>query len=154
MNDETKKDTEYKDWYEVKGDEYNKNRKKRYRDDPEYRQQCIDSAREYREKLGKGHVPNMTKEVIFNGELITVYLISYVMRMVGRSRSTILLWEKSGYIPKPTVQGKWRMYTFNQFNLIYLMSNFFYKYSDVRSSLTKTKEFNKLLSTIKDNWET
>ena len=142
----------YLRWYESKGEDYNKRRRTKYRSNPDYREKCLQNAREYREKITKGHKPIRSKDIEWKDSYITVYSLGHVAAYVDRARISILRWEENGLIPVPVIPGKVRWYTENQCNLIGKLALVFNKYGNV-SNDSKGRVLAARVAYIKSHWE-
>jgi DNA-binding transcriptional MerR regulator len=133
----------FKDWYAEHGGRLNKDRRKRYKNDPEYRKRVLEMNRVSRERRRKEQaeqrrterqaskvrtrpLPFKTiKAVVKNddGEEVEAQLftIGALARTVGCSVQAIRLWEKQEVLPPAAIRNEKgdRLYTAQQVEMIY-----------------------------------
>jgi len=141
----------YRKWYEDHAEEFNKKRRQRYKEDKAYREDQKDCARVYREK-GPTMIDRVGQQRVrfVDREAVTVYTMSVVAKMVGRTGQAIRNWESRGYIPKPTFIGKQRVYTKNQIDLIKQVSEVLdtYRYNPSQLGI----EIKNLITKVHEEW--
>lgn len=110
-------DGNFKDWYRVNAPDLNARRRKRYDKDPEYREavkKLNTRARKKQrnkfkeEKLAEAEAIKMrtsvgawkTVDVEVDGVVIPMFTIGAIARVLGRSISTLRVWEKNGLLPE------------------------------------------------------
>lgn len=115
-------------YYEKRKEELSIKRKKKYKEDPEYRNKVLDGSRNYREKLkikreklraagkivSKRHKgPRLPVTVEVNGKSVYAYTISTLAERIGRSINTVNHWAMIGEIPPTPLWSKRgdRLYT-------------------------------------------
>lgn len=112
-------ETYFQKWYSNNKGKFNASRKSRYHSDPEYREQAIARAREYRatrrREAPETHEP---KIIMHNGHEVRVFRIGAVASMIGASTGFIRKMEAMGVIPIPTVESAHRFYTEAQVSLL------------------------------------
>jgi DNA-binding transcriptional MerR regulator len=133
----------FKNWYAEHGGRLNKDRRKRYRDDPDYRKRVLAMNRTSRErrrkeqaeqrraereasKLKPRPLPFKTVEATVtteDGEEVQakLFTIGALARTVGCSVQAIRLWEKQGVLPPTELRNSKgdRLYTAQQVEMIY-----------------------------------
>lgn len=123
----------FKEWYAENGDELNKSRKRRYADDPTYREKVLEQNRDARkrrrvEQLVERKKENSARKVrldrswktrpmtmtLEGGQQVTVpgFTIGAVAQVLGCSVQAIRLWEKKGVLPPTEFRyaGRDRLY--------------------------------------------
>lgn len=114
-----KEKTAYQRWYERNKDSVNEARRKKYKSDAEYREEVKrSSSASYRSKPFVSKSGQTKEKPVVSGGTVVSYSISEAAEMVGRSISTIRLWESRGWIPAPTIVSLQRFYTDVQINLM------------------------------------
>ncbi|ANO57626.1 hypothetical protein [Vibrio phage vB_VhaS-a] len=106
-------------WYEKNKDTHNRNRRDRYQNDPEYREAIQQRARERareRREARKGEEPVITREL--NGVNVRVFRHSEVAEMCGVSPRKMKADELKGKIPNMSFEGRNRVYTEAQRDLL------------------------------------
>lgn len=104
-------------WYQKNKAAFNAKRKKQYHDDPGVREKVLSRQRLYREAAKED--PSRVAHVRKAGESErTVYRIGHVAEQIGRDEQVIRIWERKGWIPKPTVSSSHRYYTVHQIGLL------------------------------------
>lgn len=104
-----------KRWYDHHGDKLNKDRKKRYEEDPEYRQQCLMRVREYRANRKN----TKTRTRTLNGTVYPVILVGKVAAYAGATPLILRKLEEMGYLPPSSFPGTHRVYTEGQQVLVH-----------------------------------
>lgn len=112
----------YRLWYERNKSKLSEKRKEKYKNNFEYREKVKKKARDYyREKKAKGVARRRAKNkgiVEKNGKFY--YTISYVGKAIGRSVSTLRMYESKKIIPGPKEVDPrgWRLYSGKQLSLL------------------------------------
>lgn len=124
----------FKEWYQENGDKLNKSRKRRYHDDPEYREKVLEQNRDARKKRREAQLVERHKEgaakktrvdrswktrdmvlTLDDGSQVTVkgFTIGAVAQLLGCSVQAIRLWEKKGVLPETDFRfaNRDRLYT-------------------------------------------
>ena len=116
MSDESRR-AYYDQWYEECGDELNARRRRRYASDPAYREKVLDWSRGAREakrkqtgeerkritqfrKMVQSESTWKAVDVEVDGRTVKMFTVGALARALGRSVSTIRVWERSGVIPE------------------------------------------------------
>ena len=100
-------------------DAYNAKRRKQYADDPKARLKALIRSRRYREQLRAGHTPDPSEQYReINAELHRVYALPEAARSIGISPQTIRNWENRALIPEAMREGRRRVYTQQQIDLL------------------------------------
>lgn len=135
----------FKEWYKKNGKKLAERRKKRYEEDPEYRERRLREARRYYwlkkrraeaidarridpEKL-EDLEPDRTITITITNEddirygrdvMVPVFYPKSVAKLVNRSVQTIRLWSLKGILPEPAhrTAGDKRCYTKDEFKVI------------------------------------
>ena len=102
-------------WYDKHKKEHNAVRRKKYQEDPEYREKILNSVTRYRES--KPRVPKVLTRVL-DFSTYKVLRIPEVCAMMGRSQYVLRGWEKNGVIPRMSFKGTVRVYTPAQADLL------------------------------------
>lgn len=133
----SEEDDYFKEWYAENGDELNKSRKRRYADDPTYREKVLEQNREARKRRRQEQLIERKKEnsarkvrldrswktrpmtlTLEGGQQVTVpgFTIGAVAQVLGCSVQAIRLWEKKGVLPATEFRyaGRDRLYTWEQ----------------------------------------
>ena len=104
-------------WYQKNKDAFNAKRKKQYQEDPAVREKVLARQRVYRVAVKDD--PSRVAHVRKAGNVEkTVYRIGHVAEQIGRDEQVIRIWERRGWIPKPTVSSSHRYYTVHQIELL------------------------------------
>jgi len=129
----TEEETYFKDWYAENGEQLNKDRKQRYKDDPDYREKVLEQNREARKRKRQEQLVERSKQdaarktrverswktrpmtiTLEDGEQVTVkgFTIGAVAQLLGCSVQAIRLWEKKGVLPATDYRyaGRDRLY--------------------------------------------
>ena len=114
-----KQRTANKLWYDKHGDSLNQYRKTKYQNDLEYREKCIQWAREYR--AGKERKVGKTRKL--KGKIIDVLSIGEVADYAGTTLVLMRRWESRGHMPLPSFTGTHRVYTEGQQELIKMLAD-------------------------------
>lgn len=128
---------EFKKWYEGNKAVLSEKRKKRYREDPAYRQQVKDRAASRRASLKKTKTPA-------NG-----MSASEVCDILEISRWTLNRWKNEKYFPVYVLDG--HGFTQNQVQLLTLLKQFFSQYPKKAASANQEK-LTDIVSAIHHNW--
>lgn len=121
-NETTAEGTYFQEWYANNGDELNKSRRDKYRDDPEYREKILKQNREARKKRRKEALKEKRKKQAAtktrtaqswkavtveledkkSGQMVPtkMFTIGAVAKALGCSVQALRLWEKKGVIPE------------------------------------------------------
>lgn len=102
----------FKKWHEGSKDDFNAKRRDRYANDPAYRERQQEYNRKRQERIKEERGGRTLREV--NGVEIECVRMSELAKMCGTNMDAIRRYEKSGYIPKPTIPGSHRLYTNGQ----------------------------------------
>lgn len=133
--------TAYQRWYANHKKELSEKRKKRYQEDPVYRQACLDrKAKQVEARRGPPVDPQYTHNLTQAAEELDVTL--WALRS----------WRDKGYIPEPHAHHKGLYFTTAQVGLMKLLAKFF---SEVgRASLTPEQEaeVQQISDLIRANW--
>jgi len=98
----------YSDWYSANKEALSERRKKRYREDAEYRERTLAASRVYRQRRKEGGLsaPRATrsrrKSVLAtdgDGNPMSLHHVGVLAAAVGRTTQCVSKWEKSGIIP-------------------------------------------------------
>lgn len=104
-------------WYESKGRKaHSERRKKKYDEDPVYREQVLARNREVKQRIRVPSDGRITRFV--DGAEILVFRIGQVAEQIGKSVGIIRDWEKDGTIPAPSFEDTQRLYTERQVGLL------------------------------------
>lgn len=129
----------YDDWYEENKTEFNKDRRSRYENDPEYRAKVLEWNRESRKRKREERLAERKAEAaaakikvtgsaykasavaLPDGSKVAAYSIGALASALKRSIQVLRLWEAEGVIPKTPHQNAKgdRLYTFAQIKEIY-----------------------------------
>lgn len=109
-------------YYERNAKALSEKRKKKYQEDPKYRQAAIERSKTYRETHGKSVEEGVVVKLIDNRE-VKGYRIGKVSELIGRSLFVIRSWEAEGLIPLPTFPSAKRTYTDRQVQLMGQLSD-------------------------------
>lgn len=143
--------TAYQRWYERNKDSLNLIRRKKYHEDPEYRDQVrrlsgvAKKAKPFVSKAGLSRVRPV------GGVFQMTYPMREVASFVGRSVQTLRLWESNGWIPAPTVNAGKRFYTAAQKELLQELASII----DSRGSIPPEEysaAFDRTVESIKSRW--
>lgn len=111
MTERARQRSSFNAWYDRNAASYNAERKRRYHEDPEIREEARLAAANYRKRVAEGGV----ELPALRGGL---YTSARVAALLGISTQTLRNWEARGMIPKPTLPGKHRLYTKRQVELL------------------------------------
>lgn len=112
-------DPYFKKWYGKNSKKLSEERKARYHSDPEYREQAIQRAREYRATRTRTSVPTAAQRmVVVDGKEVEVFRIGQVTDTIGASAGFIRKMETAGVIPKPKIESAHRYYLAHQVTLL------------------------------------
>jgi len=110
MTERVRQRNNFNAWYYRNAESYNAERQRKYSENSKVRQKARESSAAYRLKVASGkHVPALR-----NG----YYTSAHVARILGISRQTLSNWEAKDMIPKPTQEGKHRLYSKRQVYLL------------------------------------
>ncbi len=116
---EEQKKTPFKKWYEKNAAKLAEARKRRYQNDPEYRDAILKRQQSYRRNHpGASRAGESRLKKTASGQLVETFRIGEVAQMIGRSDQTIRDWEDAKLIPTPTIQSAHRYYTKQQVALM------------------------------------
>lgn len=132
----TTEKTYFQRWYEKEGRKLNRRRKKKYKEDPDYKAKVLEQNKAMRKRRALERAPEKIEEKKARGKLrtkinwksyqvpasvlgnkakkgqkITVFTVGAAATMLGCSEQAIRLWEKKGVLPKPLRYKKDRVYT-------------------------------------------
>lgn len=109
-----------RDWYHANKEEYNEKRRQRYAEDKEIRERARQRAADYRKRS-----PKVTRQLtrILNGKTVNVYSTGQVADRIGRTPQMLRNWEANGLIPESIFEGKQRLYTKQQVDLIVYLAS-------------------------------
>jgi DNA-binding XRE family transcriptional regulator len=150
----------YREYYSKNSGVINSRRKKRYREDPEYRKKAIKSATNWFKNNKKAKSKGSTRTVLIkSGQLsedptgsvsvtIPVFRVHEVAKLVGISSQTLRSWERKEWVPKPSIKGIHRVYTMDQVKLILHLK----KKIDKVFNLDKEAVAKRVAIDIFDNW--
>lgn len=126
----------YKDWYEDNKRELSERRKKRYRQDPEYRKKARDNAKRYYNKKTGGGPKSRT---IFTQKGERYFSIGELSKRIGKSIQTIREYHRFGVIPISFSDNRgWRLYNESQ---VILMERIFRQFDEKKiKSLKQVSE--------------
>ncbi|QQO38253.1 DNA binding protein [Vibrio phage vB_VpaS_VP-RY-9] len=113
-----------KTWYDKNKKEHNAKRRSRYHTDPEYREKVQERARERARKLReerKGEIPRIYRVV--NGKEIEVFKHSDIANDCGVTTRQMKNDEANGIIPRMTFEGRNRVYSAEQRDLLVAFYN-------------------------------
>lgn len=144
--------TAYQRWYERNKDAINESRRRKYHSDTAYREEVKRSSSvAYRAKPFVSKA-GMTKEKpTVSGGTVVSYSISEAAQAIGRSVSTIRLWESRGWIPTPSIVAMQRFYTATQIGLMKELLPAVASYRIDRSP-TRNTTILKAVNSIKERW--
>jgi len=110
-----KKRAQSRDWYNQNREEYNAKRRERYAANKDAREKARMRAARYRDQ--KPAVQRrLTREL--NGTQVKVFSTGQVAEKIGRTPQMLRNWESNGLIPECVFEGKQRLYTTKQVELI------------------------------------
>lgn len=114
-------------YYEKKRESRSEERKRRYREDPEYREKVKERAKMYRAKkaeerarqIAEGIIPKRKKQektvdrISVSGKMVNAYTITEVAHRVGRSFAALKRWSYLGVLPETPYRSERgnRLYT-------------------------------------------
>lgn len=88
--------------------EYNRRKRERYANDPEYRQKC-------RERVRKPKVDNSCRKI--NGETVPTFTAAEVAKILGAGTPLLCYWIENRHIPSPLFERP-RLFTGRQIGLM------------------------------------
>jgi len=133
-----KKSTEAcRKWYNTNKDIYNKKRRLKYHSDSVYRAKIIAKRMERVVSTKNSNPQKVYRQV--QGQVVRVYRITEAAKLVGVMDHTLRGWEKRGFIPKPTIKARQRMYTLSQVSLIKKVAFWINKHSIRKDYLHRIK---------------
>ena len=121
MNEESSRSLYYSTYYSERRETLSERRKRRYRDDPEYREKAKANAREYRQKKkaereqlraagklppARPRGPRKPVDVKVGGKKLPAYTITVAAERVGRSVDTLNHWSKVGLLPATPIRSR------------------------------------------------
>ena len=135
----------YRKWYESNGADYNEERKKRYANDPEYRDRIKAQAKETRERRkARGGVQETS--VIRDG--VEVYRVSAAAELLGKSPDALRSWVRKGWVPEKTGQVH-RFYTKGQIKLMQRLVDVIKKYRYAKNYEDRLQQ---IVTKVHANW--
>lgn len=103
--------SKFMQWYSENREDFNKKRRERYKNDASYRDARLKKSRGASRRVM--HRDGLI--TIFNGNVpVEVYTSGVLSKMIGISPTSIRLLERSGVLPRPTIESAHRYYTENQ----------------------------------------
>lgn len=125
----------YADWYKQNSQALSAKRKKRYQEDPAYREQVLQRSANRRASLKANTKPGSS--------------VKDVCEAIGITAWTLNRWKLNGYIPV----GNLRSYRFSdqQIELLKLLRGFFEKYPRRQAGLHQD-ELSNIVSVVAHNW--
>lgn len=137
-------------WYREHRDDYNEERRRRYKADPEVREKARARAQEYREQIRAGKSIERTLYRNINGARTEVYTTGQVAEYIGCSSQMLRNWEtKRKWIPPSTFPDKHRLYTMEQVELI---ADLYDVIMAASGRWKNIENFENVLLTIKEGW--
>lgn len=134
--------TAYQRWYEKNKDKLSEKRKKRYREDPEYRQGYLDRKAKQTEALRAEPVdPKYTHNFTEAAEALGVTLW------------TLRSWRSKDLIPEPHVHNKGLYFTTAQVGLLTRLRDFYKKVGKPVLTEAEQNEVEQISDLIRANWE-
>ncbi len=136
----------FKKWYSNHKDEFNKQRRERYRNDPEYKNR-VSSNNSKSERVNAKSIVRSHRGKLTTLVPLSVMAANYTNGTTQRIRK----WHSSGLIPQPTfLVGQNRYYTKNQCVLLGGLSKHFDAFGKMAS---KHKDFDPMIKSIFKHWE-
>lgn len=99
----------FKEWYDKNKQTLNSERKRRYKNDPDYRKTILDSQRKRRAEIRKNIKKKAKKRTIsrrpkpriasIRGDTVLMLSTGQVIEQIGVSKVTLMRWIKSEFIP-------------------------------------------------------
>jgi hypothetical protein len=122
-----KKSTYQKDWYQKNKERIAEKRKKKYADDPEYREQRVEASRRYRrgERTPPGRAAPPDAPISFK----------QAAKQLGRKRSTLQEWCRLTYFPTPKLHKGAYWLTEHQVTLLEKLKECLDMYGKVRGQI-------------------
>jgi hypothetical protein len=135
-----KKKSKNQKWYEQHKQELSEKRKKRYAEDPEYRQRAVEGSRRYR----RGELaPAVPADAAIS--------FSEAAKRVGIGTSTLREWRGKDLFPEPRLHRGRLWFTEHQVALLKNVKEFFRKYGKRRGKV-KNDEEKRVRESISGNW--
>ncbi len=140
----------YKKWYAANKEQFNEDRRKRYKKDKSYRERALENTRTYR-RCGTDKPLEEKMYRKFNDKKVEVFRISKASELVGRSIQTLRQWEAAGVIPYSVFDEGHRLYTKKQIALMKRVVTLYNKYR--HNTKRFPVELEKMKVLVQNKWE-
>jgi len=109
--------TYFQQWWKNNKAARNEARRKRYKEDVEYRKKCLEQTRDYDERRRK---PPRDRCIVISKSGVRFYTRGAVAKAIGRAGPTVAEYQRTRVIPPAThwLASGWRLYSVKQYNLI------------------------------------
>ncbi len=125
-------ESKFKEWYASNSEDWNKQRRDRYKTDAEYKKTVLDRNRLHRDvkkkkvqtehrkekAVQKAQVKDRWKGIVVDvdGKPVTMFTIGALARGLGVSVQAVRLWERQGVLPPPDhrTSGSQRLYSLEE----------------------------------------
>jgi hypothetical protein len=137
-----KKESTYSLWYKPNKERVSAKRKKRYAEDPEYRQCCLEASRRYRRGERSLTGPPSNAPISF----------AQAAERIGRSRSALDEWRRKKLFPEPKRHNGRLWFTEQQVLLLMKLKEVIRMYGNRRGKV-KQHQLNEAGKFIHANWD-
>jgi hypothetical protein len=137
----------FRNWYENNREDYNAQRRERYKQNKELRDKARENARKQRAKDAVVDTSPVLRKV--KGRTIKVYRTAAAGTMIGRSPETIRTWIKNGWVPDQDDEWSHRTFTKGQIKLMQRLANVIEKY---RYAPDYQARVDKVVASIAKQW--
>lgn len=143
----------FTEYYAKNRDAFNKRRRDRYKNDPEYRAKVNGQTAAYRKRVADNEIEYVPIIVKVKGKSRKLWRMGKLCEVCERPSDTVRRWEALKLVPKPYMQGRHRLYSMNQINLVKRLSKWMAINSHkIQHDKSKKKELRELVREIKSKW--
>lgn len=116
----------FEQYYDENRDSINEKRRKKYQEDPEYRDRVLKASRDYRERQRREprvRMPRFQKPITYtagDGSEVQLFSVGAFAAFLARSVQAINHWEKSGILPRTPYRNSrgFRCYTRSMMEIV------------------------------------
>lgn len=135
-------------WFKENREVLNERRRKRYKEDAQYRKTIVARQAGYRSTVSPKQ-PDGTRYRTIEGKKIRIYSLAEVGAIAKRTPQTIRVWESKEWIPKHTTGGVHRFYTEGQAQLIVQLA----VQVDRLGKASHDAEFQSMVNELHEKWK-
>jgi hypothetical protein len=135
-----KKQTSFRRWYKANNERLSQERKRRYAEDPEYRERALEASRRYRRGERSLRRPPDNATISF----------AQAAERIGISVSSLHSWRRQKLFPEPKHHSGRLWLSENQ---VCLLEDLKEKVHGRRRWYMKTDRFKEMIAYVRDNWD-